>query len=208
MVPDNTTIPESFDGMPITGIGDEVFKNFSVNLDDSLYDGLKSVTFPKSVTRVGYSAFENCTNLDLTFEGALTEIGENAFYGCNTLTKITFSDKLERIPFRSFSDCQLNSAIIPDSVKVIDENAFELSMFIQTVVIPVGVRVEDSAFRDCVMLRSIFFRGTEAEFADVAISGNNDAFKDAKVYYYSESENVESGKFWNYDSKGTPIIIE
>lgn len=204
----NLTIPETFEEMPVTGIGDEMFKKFAIIEDDALYKGLKSITFPKSVTRVGYSAFEDCTNLDINFEGALTEIGENAFYGCNTLKSVTLGDTLEKIPFRAFSNCRLESIIIPDSVKVIDENSFELSVNIQTAVIPVGTKIEDSAFRDCVMLRTVFFRGSEAEFAELAISGNNDAFKSAKVYYYSESEDVEAGKFWHYDSKGTPIIIE
>ena len=58
------------------------------------------------------------------------------------------------------------------------------------------------------MLRSVFFRGSETEFGELSISSNNDAFKAARVYYYSESEDVEAGKFWNYNEKGTPIIIE
>ncbi|MBR6680184.1 MAG: leucine-rich repeat protein [Clostridia bacterium] len=201
------TIPERFNGKPVVGIGDEVFKNISINIDDSLFKGLKSVTFPKSVTKVGFAAFQDCSNLEITFKGELTSIGENAFYNCNTLRSINLSDELEKIPFRAFSKCQLESIIIPDSVKVIDENAFELSTYIRTAVIPADVKIEDSAFRDCVLLKSVFFRGTETQFGELSISGNNDPFKAAKVYYYSESEDVEADKFWQFDSKGTPTII-
>lgn len=200
-------LPESFNGMPVTTIGKEVFKSISINLDDAVYKGLKSVTFPKSVTKIGFAAFQDCSNLEIKFEGAITSLDENAFYGCNTLSSITLGDELEHIPFRAFSACQLESIIIPDSVKVIDENAFELSLYIQTAVIPVGVRIEDSAFRDCLLLKTVFFRGNEAEFSALSISGNNDAFKAAKVCYYSESEDVEPNKFWKYDSKGIPTII-
>ena len=200
------TLPERFNGMAVTGIGDEVFKSISINLDDTLFKGLKSVTFPETVTDIGFAAFQDCYNLEINFKGEITSLGENAFYNCNTIKSIKLGEGLEKIPFRAFSKCQLESVIIPDSVKVIDENSFELSMFIQTAVIPVGTRIEDSAFRDCVLLKTIFFKGNEAQFEEMTVNGNNDSFNLAKVYYHAES-NAASNDLWQYDSKGAPTII-
>ena len=200
-------IPSVFNGMPVTAIGDEVFKNLTVNTEDSLFKGLKSLSFPASVTSIGYAAFESCTNLTLSFAGEISSLGENAFYNCNSIKQIKLSDDIKTIPFRAFSDCSLESIIIPDSVKLIDENAFELSLYLQIAVIPADVKIEDSAFRDCLSFRTVFFRGTEAQFGALEINGNNDPFKAAKVYYYSEQSDVESGKFWQYSESGAPTII-
>ena len=134
-------------------------------------------------------------------------IDENAFYNCNSIKQIKLSSDIETIPFRAFSNCNLESIIIPDSVKLIDENAFELSLYLQIAVIPAGVKIEDSAFRDCLSFRTVFFRGTEAQFSSLEISGNNDPFRAAKAYYYSEQSDVESGKFWKYSDSGAPMII-
>ena len=202
------TIPETFKGMAVTGIGDEVFKNFSVNLDDNLDKGLRSISFPKSVTKIGTSAFEDCTNLVISFDGALSEIGENAFYGCNTLTEIKLSDKLQKIPFRAFSECVAISYIdIPDGVKVIDEDAFAGCSSLSAVVLPATLSsIENAAFDGCSSLKTIFFAGSEEQFDKISVATLNDAILDATIYFYSEQKPAESGAFWHYDQNNSPVI--
>lgn len=200
-------LPESFNGMPITKIGAEVFKGFTFDANDSLYRGLRSITFPETVVSVGESAFERCSSLSVTFKGKITELGESAFFEAGIMSQITLGEGLKTIPFRAFSSCPITNVIIPDSVESIGENAFELSVYLQTAVVPKGATVEDSAFRSCESLRTVFFRGNESEFANLSISGNNDPFKSANVYYYSDSTDVENDKFWNYGSSGSPSII-
>jgi len=200
-------LPESFEGKPITEIGPEVFKNIAIDLEDTLYNGIKTITFPSTLKSIGESAFENCSNLELHFKGSVSSLGDNAFYKCNTILELPLADGIKTIPFRAFSSSSIMKVVIPDSVTLIDENAFELSRYLVTAAIPKGVKIEDSAFRDCVSLKTVFFKGNSAEFKGLEIGGRNTPLETARVYYYSESTEVEAGKFWKFDGNGIPTII-
>lgn len=77
---ENITIPSSFEGYPITGIGDYAFNNCT---------SITSVTIPSSVTSIGSRAFDGCTNLtSVTIPDSVTYIGSNAFKDCTSLASI------------------------------------------------------------------------------------------------------------------------
>ncbi len=81
-------IPESYEGLPVTGIGSSAFsgeKNF------------RSIVIPESVTSIGESAFHDCTSLtSITIPDSVTVIDYSAFEGCTKLTKITFTGTKEQ----------------------------------------------------------------------------------------------------------------
>ena len=53
---------------------------------------LASATIPDGVTEIGSRAFAGCTSLaSVTIPSSVTEIGRWAFYGCSKLTKVTFT---------------------------------------------------------------------------------------------------------------------
>ena len=75
-------IPLTYDGKPVTSIGDRAFWKCT---------NLTSVTIPDSVTRIGRSAFNGCSSLtSVTIPDSVTSIENGAFSRCSSLTSITF----------------------------------------------------------------------------------------------------------------------
>ena len=81
----------------------------------------------KSVTSIGYRAFEYCASLtNVAIPNGVTNIGYCAFYHCTSLTSITIPGSVTNIDGYAFRDCEsLTSIAIPDSVTSIDSSAFD-----------------------------------------------------------------------------------
>ena len=133
-------------------------------VSSSYYPNIKLVIIGNSVTSIGDSAFEDCTEL--------TEINWNAvsvkdftssskvFYNAgkeeNGIT-VTFGDSVQKIPAYAFCNCDsLTSVIIPDSVTSIGSRAFSGCSSLTSVTIGDGVTsIGDYAFRNCTSLTSV-----------------------------------------------------
>ena len=73
-------IPLTYDGKPVTSIGDRAFWKCT---------NLTSVTIGNSVTSIGRSAFSRCSSLtSITFEGNVPTLGINVFVGVSGNAKI------------------------------------------------------------------------------------------------------------------------
>ena len=140
-------IPEKIDGKSVTRIGYDAFK----------YSSLASITIPDSVTRIGWSAFENCTSLtSVTIPNSVTDIGDDAFLGCTSLTSITIPDSVTEICYNAFAYCtSLTSITIPESVKSICGGAFSGCTSLTSITIPDSVTSIGGAFYGCTSLTSI-----------------------------------------------------
>ena len=113
-------IPLTYDGKPVTRIGENAFNGCSsltsVTISDRVtsigewaFSGcssLTSVTIPDSVTRIGLWAFRRCSSLtSVTISGSVTYIGEYAFSGCTSLTSVTIPDSVISIYNGAFEGC-------------------------------------------------------------------------------------------------------
>ena len=80
----------------------------------------------KSVTSIGYRAFEYCSNLtSITIPDSVTSIGNWAFDFCTSLKSITIPDSVTSIGSYAFYCCtSLTSITLPESVKEIVSSAF------------------------------------------------------------------------------------
>lgn len=130
--------------------------------------GLKSFSFSEGVQYVGYGAFDGCSSLEsVHFSSSIYRINTDAlFCYCTSLRSITVSDKNER--FKSVNNCLLSkdgkilyrgcrTSIIPDGVKVIDEDAFDGCQTLETINIPSSVEAIGSyAFWRCTGLKGDF----------------------------------------------------
>ncbi len=158
-------IPATYNEKPVTGIGKDVFKNFS---------DLTSITIPDSVTSIGDSAFRGCSSLtSITIGNGVTSIGEYVFSGCRSLTSITIPDSVTNIGSYAFYECsRLTSITIPFvgaslngisnthfgyifGARSSSENSSYVPKSLKTVVITGGVSIGSFAFYGCSSLTSI-----------------------------------------------------
>jgi hypothetical protein len=90
------TIPETFDGLPITSIGSDAFSGCT---------SLTRVAIPDSLTSIGAGAFVGCTSLtSVTIPNSVTHIGDGALFGCASLTNVTIPNSVTRIGGFDFSN--------------------------------------------------------------------------------------------------------
>ncbi len=156
---------------------------------NTLLSGCKTTIIPSSVTSIGEYAFSGCVDLtSIIFEGnsQLRSIGANAFSGCNGLESVE----------------------IPTSVTTIDNYAFSYCSNLETITIPKSVKkVAENAFSNCKKLTSVFYVGLSTDWDSISIGNGNKPLTSATKYYYSETEPVEEGNYWHYDTDGaTPVV--
>jgi hypothetical protein len=111
-------IPAAIEDLPVTEIGDCVFRN---------RNGLTGATIPAGVTSIGNDAFAYCGGLTGVIIGVgVRTIGNFAFLGCRGLTGITIPDSVRTIGKYAFYGCEsLASVTIGSGVTAIGNSAFE-----------------------------------------------------------------------------------
>lgn len=123
-------IPSQYNGLPVVGIADNVFKDMQ---------RIKRVEIPDSVTSIGSNAFRGCiglTSITLPFVGNGTNetyfgyifgaysCSDNSRYVPATLKEVIITSA-RSIGDSAFEGCSgLTSILIPDSVTSIGESAF------------------------------------------------------------------------------------
>lgn len=146
---------------------------------------VKDLIIPDSVTKIGRSAFDECSGLtSVTIPNSVTEIEYHAFRYCSGLTsvhiedlaawcKIKFKHKTAN-PLRYAYHLYLNGQevkdlIIPDSVTTIGDYAFNCCYKLTSVTIPDSVTtIGDEAFYYCPNLTSVTIPNSVTEIGDGA----------------------------------------
>lgn len=86
---------------------------------------LTEVYIPKSVEKIGESAFENCIELKTVVIEKRKELAKSMFNGCTSLENVDLPEGLEKLNEFVFMECKsLKNMFIPDSVEVIEPLAF------------------------------------------------------------------------------------
>ena len=143
------TIPQTLNGVKLTRIGREAFRNCKE---------LTSVTIPEGVTHIDGRAFDLCDGLKaVKLPSSLKVVGFAAFGKCAGLTSVTIPNGVKSIAADAFNGCcAIKSVVIPESVTRIGDRAFCGCRELESVTIPAGVAsIGKGVFGECNALKRI-----------------------------------------------------
>lgn len=174
------TVPATYEGKPVVGIGDGAFKDNTA---------LMSITLPDSITSIGRWAFFGCTSLiSFNLPTEVTAIGDWAFYNCYNLATFTASDKITSIGTQAFygtayynkadnwedgvlylgtylvnARLNITECSVKEGTAFIAGSAFNSCTSLASVSIPESVtHIGVGAFFSCTALTEIRYAGTSA----------------------------------------------
>ncbi len=133
----------------------ETLENISAN---AFYNcGMKEVTFPAALRKLGVESFNNQRNLKkVTFADGLTEISRDAFSGCSSLSELTLPSTLQTIGSNSFYDCDaLTRVELPEGLTTLGSYAFSYCDALEEVILPSSLQSISNSFYSCRNLKNM-----------------------------------------------------
>ena len=170
------TVPTELDGRKVTGLGESSFSGiYSPDHQKdyillSFCNQIQSVTIPESVTSIGKSAFEHCSNLDsLIINGVATSmIGAYAFASCTSLTSLSLVGSFQTIGDCAFASCGMTSLTIDATITSIEKYAFSSNSLTSLSLTGNVQKIGDYAFANCTSLTSLSLTGNIQKIGDHA----------------------------------------
>ncbi len=223
-LPEKLTIPETINGVTVTRIDSHSIKSC---------DKLKELNIPKTVSYIGYSSFQDCTNLEkVTFnynderEFKLT-IDPYAFAGCPKITSLELPETVTKLGQCFIEGTSIESITIPASVK--DSYIFSMGILancetLKTVIfaegatiIPYGICAADVGYGKGVCpVETIVIPDTVTQISTNAFN-NCDSLKEINIpkniskvdsYAFTNCDNLEKITFNYNDEREFKLTID
>ena len=173
------TVPSLLGGYPVSALRPALFADCG---------GIKGISIPDSVEKIGAYTFANCTGLTtLVLPKKLTVIGENAFENCSGLTSVVIPPEVSVIGKSAFLKCHaLNKVTIFDSdawCRIQFDDLFSNPVFfarnlyldkkpLTDVVIPDGtVAIGNYLFYNCATIAKLAIPKSVTKIGDGAFAG-------------------------------------
>lgn len=111
-------------------------------------ENIKSIKFNNKITSIPKDAFSGTNITSLSIPNTINKIGASAFAGCVYLKTVNLSNKIDEIPTRTFLNCyEIQEMNIPTSVKKIGVEAFKGCSKLAKIIIPGSVSIiQNNAF--------------------------------------------------------------
>lgn len=166
---------------------------------------LENIVLPEGLKTIGDEAFRRTNIASITIPSSVESVGIGIFSGCNSLVDINVA--MGNVDYYVAGNCLIKSegnvlvagcktSNVSDGVLVIAKYAFK-NIAIESLKLSSTVTtIEQDAFKDCTSLVEVYYDGTASQFA--AITGEGKADITSKCYYYSETEPIDTGKYWHY----------
>jgi len=145
----------------------------------------------------GNTTYSGGSSLNIVMLDSITKIGIYAFAGRNSIQNATYNAETESC------DCDYDYFTIGAQITEVGEGAFLNNFTMKIVLTSVQTVVYQSAFRGS-MGGTVYCKFTEADLSAAGIDTSiwfkgDDTNYESYVYFYSETEPTESGKFWHMD---------
>lgn len=128
------------------------------NHEDYEANGLKYVSIPNSVTKIGDEAFFQCKNLtNVLLPDSIKQIGREAFSLCSSLNKVTIPKGVTSIKYKAFYNCgNLKSILMQGGITTIGREAFENCYNLTNITLPNSLtEIGSEAFSNCQKLTNV-----------------------------------------------------
>ena len=118
-------VPETVEGVPVTGIRNEAFSWYELFIPDE-YDHVKEIVLPGTVEEIGPGAFAKCQDLEkIHISDGVKKIGYGAFWDCDSLHEIELPGSVETIGNCAFAGCSsLTEFRIPENLRSMGTGVF------------------------------------------------------------------------------------
>ncbi|ELP87137.1 hypothetical protein EIN_497020 [Entamoeba invadens IP1] len=143
------------------GLKEVVSSEFLLRIGVSSFrkcSNLRNFRVPKSVIKIGDSAFEECGVVFCEVPETCETIGKACFQRCEDLIAVTLGNKIQRISNEAFSHCtSLSYVKLPEQVESVGKNAFYgCQKLINLVIPPTKFTCEENCFYQCPVQKSKF----------------------------------------------------
>ena len=179
--PADLVIPSTYNGLPVTAIGNTAFWG-----DADALDSICSVTIPNSITTIGNYAFRNSMISEITIPASVTTIGYNPFVNCSRLSNIIVDENntdfqsiggslysKDGTALLAYAPCgSLTPSESLANVSIIGNSAFEDCQDVYDVTIPSNVTtIGEDAFSGCNFLTNLVIENGVTTIGDFAFYG-------------------------------------
>lgn len=171
----NVVIPAEIEGYPVIGVAELVFEGLR---------RIKSVTIPKSVTKIGEFAFVSCSSVKSVYYLGTVENWCAIEFGNSFANPLQFGATLY------IDDKPVTALVIPDSVKRVNPVSFYGCGSVSSVEFGVGVtEFGGYAFDNCKNLSKVYYRGKADDWCKITFDGGeaNPLCNGASLYFAGES---------------------